>query len=56
MHPPRGVGLGHIESPLSVRMSPVEYGFRVTSFEYIGVLDSYFIHIIYKIQVKFDLG
>ena len=44
---------GHIASPLPVRPSvrtyvrPVrtENGFPVISFEYIGVLDSYFIHM-----------
>ena len=39
---------GHIASPLSVRtyIRPVrtKNGFRAISFEYIGVLDSYFIH------------
>ena len=41
-------GGGHIASPLSVRpyVRPVrtKNGFRAISFEYIGVLDSYFIH------------
>ena len=44
-------GGGHIASPLSVRMyvpyvlsRTYENGFRVISFENIGVLDSYFIH------------
>ena len=41
-------GGGHIASPLSVHLyvRPVrtKNGFRAISFEYIGVLDSYFIH------------
>ena len=51
MPPPFIIGGGHIASPLSVRPSvrtsrPVrtKNGFRAISFEYIGVLDSYFIH------------
>ena len=35
-----GGGGGHIASPLSVHTN----GFRTISLEYIGVLDSYFIH------------
>ena len=45
-------GGGHIASPLSVRMYVHTYvhpvrtknGFRAISFEYFGVVDSYFIH------------
>ena len=47
MPPPFLMGGGHTASPLSVRTScPVrtKNGFRAISFEYIGVLDSYFIH------------
>ena len=52
MPPPFVMGGGHIASPLSVRtyvhmyVHPVrtKKGFRVISFEYIGALDSYFIH------------
>ena len=48
MPPPFIMGGGHIASPLSVRpyVRPVrtKNGFRAISFEYIGVLDSYFIH------------
>ena len=40
MPPPFIMG-GHIASPLSVR---TKNGFWEISFEYIGVLDSYFIH------------
>ena len=51
MPPPFVMG-GHIASPLSVRtyirmyVHPVrtKNGFRAISLEYIGVLDSYFIH------------
>ena len=51
MPPPFIMGGGHIASPLSVRpyvrpyIRPVrtKNGFRAISFEYIGVLDSYFI-------------
>ena len=50
MPPPFIMG-GHIASPMSVRTYVHTYvpyvrknGFRVISFEYIGVLDSYFIH------------
>ena len=45
-----GGGGGHIASPLSVRLYVpsrtvhTKNGFRVISLEYIGVLDSYFIH------------
>ena len=35
---------GHIESPLSVRPVCTKNGFWAIYFEYIGVLDSYFIH------------
>ena len=50
MPPPfiMGGGGGHIASPLSIRIRsrPVHMknGFQAISFEYIGVLDSYFIH------------
>ena len=56
MPPPFIMGGGHIVSPLSVRpyvrtsvhtyVRPVrtKNGFRMISFENIGVLDSYFIH------------
>ena len=41
-----------------VRPVRTKNGFRAISFEYIGVLDSYFIPQVYnhKIQVKFDYG
>ena len=54
MPPPFIMGGGHIVSPLSVRMyvrtartsCPIctKNGFQAISFEYISVLDSYFIH------------
>ena len=58
---------GHLASNLSirpvrtscpVRTSRMKNGFRVISFKYIGLLDSYFIprYIIKIIQVKFDNG
>ena len=52
---------GHIASPLSVRTSGLirtKNGFWAISFDYICVLDSYFIHryIILKKQVRFDFG
>ena len=39
-----GGGAGHIASPLSVRPVRTKKGFRAISFEYIGALDSCFIH------------
>ena len=36
---------GHIVSPLSVRPVRMKNSFRAISFENIGVLDSYFIHM-----------
>ena len=40
-----------------IRILCTQNCFRVISFEYIGVLDSYFIHrYLYEIQVKLDLG
>ena len=41
MPPPFIMGGGHIASPMSVR---TKNSFRAISFEYIGELDSYFIH------------
>ena len=41
-------GGGHIASPLSIRITSrpihMKNGFQAISFEYIGVLDLYFIH------------
>ena len=61
MPPPFKMGRGHIASPLSVCTSrPVrtKNGIWAISFEYIGVLESYFHTQVYnyKIQVKFDYG
>ena len=48
MPPPFVMGEAHIASPLSVRTYRTyvrtKKGFRAISFEYIGALDSYFIH------------
>ena len=60
MPPPFIMGGGHIASPLSVRtyvrtyVRPVrtKNGFRAISFEYIDVLDSYFIHRYISIKYR----
>ena len=51
-------GGGHIASPLSIRTSrPVrrKNGFPAITFEYIGVLDSYFIHMYIIIKYRSSL-
>ena len=58
--PPPFIMGGHIASPLSVHTYVHSYvhpvctknGFRAISFEYIGVLDSYFIHRYISIKYR----
>ena len=53
-----GGGGGHIASTLSVRPyvpSRTKNGFQAIPFEYIGVLDSYFIHIYIIIKYRSSL-
>ena len=61
MPPPFIMGGGHIASPLSVgmyvhvRLVRTKNGFRAISFEYIGVLDSYFIYMYIIIKYRSSL-